>query len=120
MIVTGTSLKESVEAIQLCKAYPTVCSLSSLRSRRSPLSLLFSLFLVPLLSPLLPPCLSLLFSPSHLSGQVLNCTVGVHPHDAQTCNETTIEEMRKLAADPFVCAIGECGLDFDRMFSPQV
>lgn len=51
---------------------------------------------------------------------MLNCTVGVHPHDAKTCNDSTIPELRKLAADPSVCAIGECGLDFDRMFSAQV
>lgn len=49
----------------------------------------------------------------------LYCTAGVHPHDAKTCNENTILELRKLAKKPQVCAIGECGLDYDRDFSPR-
>lgn len=49
----------------------------------------------------------------------LYCTAGVHPHDAKTCNQNTILELRKLAKKPQVCAIGECGLDYDRDFSPR-
>ncbi len=49
----------------------------------------------------------------------LYCTVGVHPHDAKTCNKNTISELRKLAKKLQVCAIGECGLDYDRDFSPR-
>ncbi len=49
----------------------------------------------------------------------LYCTAGIHPHDAKTCNEDTIFELQKLAKKRQVCAIGECGLDYDRNFSPQ-
>jgi len=73
MIVTGTSLRESGNAVALCEKYP----------------------------------------------QTMYCTVGVHPHDAKTCDDNTIEDLRKLAENASVCAIGECGLDFDRMFTPQ-
>ncbi len=46
------------------------------------------------------------------------CTVGVHPHDAKSCDEYTIGTLRELAkGNPNVVAIGECGLDYDRMFS---
>jgi TatD DNase family protein len=46
------------------------------------------------------------------------CTAGVHPHNAKLCNENTIPTLRKLAQRNEVVAIGECGLDFDRNFSP--
>jgi len=50
---------------------------------------------------------------------VLHATAGVHPHDASSCDEHTLEALRTLAARPQVVAIGECGLDFNRNFSPQ-
>lgn len=50
---------------------------------------------------------------------VLHATAGVHPHDAKTCDDRTLESLRALAATPQVVAIGECGLDFNRNFSPQ-
>jgi TatD DNase family protein len=46
-------------------------------------------------------------------------TAGVHPHDARTCNDGTIATLRQLAQNPRVVAIGECGLDFNRDFSPR-
>lgn len=46
-------------------------------------------------------------------------TAGVHPHHAKDCDAHTIEALRVLAADPAVVAIGECGLDFNRDFSPR-
>jgi len=51
----------------------------------------------------------------------LYCTAGVHPHEAKSCNEKTIATLRELALKnpDQVKAIGECGLDFNRMFSPQ-
>lgn len=45
-------------------------------------------------------------------------TAGVHPHDAKNCNESTLGQLKQLAAQPQVVAIGECGLDYDRNFSP--
>ncbi|MCA8956707.1 MAG: TatD family hydrolase [Planctomycetes bacterium] len=49
----------------------------------------------------------------------LYCTAGVHPHDAKLCDEQTLDALRGLAKLPQVVAIGECGLDFDRDFSPR-
>src|ERR1041385_3234762 len=49
----------------------------------------------------------------------LFATAGVHPHDSRNCNETTIPELRNLATNSQVVAIGECGLDFNRDFSPR-
>lgn len=46
-------------------------------------------------------------------------TAGVHPHDAKTFDDTTLNELRELATQPQVVAIGECGLDFNRDFSPR-
>jgi len=49
----------------------------------------------------------------------LFATAGVHPHDSRNCTETTIADLRRLATDQEVVAIGECGLDFNRDFSPR-
>jgi hydrolase, TatD family len=49
----------------------------------------------------------------------LYSTAGVHPHDAKNCKEETIVKLRELAALPQVVAIGECGLDYNRDFSPR-
>lgn len=45
-------------------------------------------------------------------------TVGVHPHDAAQVTDDYIEQLRELAKQQGVVAIGECGLDFNRNFSP--
>jgi len=45
--------------------------------------------------------------------------VGVHPHDAAACSDARVTELRDLAASPKVVAIGESGLDFHYMRSPQ-
>ncbi|MFP4475617.1 MAG: TatD family hydrolase [Desulfatibacillaceae bacterium] len=47
------------------------------------------------------------------------CSVGVHPHDASSCSEDALARLRELAASERVVAWGECGLDFNRMFSPR-
>ena len=49
----------------------------------------------------------------------LPCTAGVHPHHARDCGPETIPALRELANDPHVVAIGECGLDFNRNYSPH-
>ncbi len=50
-----------------------------------------------------------------------NCfvSVGIHPHDARHCGKDVLKNLRRLAASPYVKAWGECGLDFNRMFSPR-
>jgi TatD DNase family protein len=72
MIVTGTSVKASQDALALCAQAPGT-----------------------------------LFS-----------TAGVHPHNAKQCDERTISALRRLAENKQVVAVGECGLDFNRNFSP--
>ena len=42
----------------------------------------------------------------------------MHPHDAKSWTEETEDELRGLAANAECVAIGECGLDFNRNFSP--
>ncbi|GLX67257.1 TatD family hydrolase [Paenibacillus glycanilyticus] len=73
LIITGTSLRNSVDAAQYAKQH---------------------------------------------SGKLYS-TAGVHPHDAKNCNEETIGKLRELAALPQVVAVGECGLDYNRDFSPR-
>ncbi len=47
------------------------------------------------------------------------CTAGVHPHHAIDLDEAQILELRELAADSCVVAVGECGLDYFRNYSPR-
>jgi TatD DNase family protein len=49
----------------------------------------------------------------------LFATAGVHPHHARDCGPATIGELREIAKHPRVIAIGECGLDFNRNYSPH-
>jgi TatD DNase family protein len=49
----------------------------------------------------------------------LDAAVGVHPHDASTCADAEWASVVGLAAGPRVVAIGETGLDYDRMHSPR-
>src|SRR4029078_1422200 len=51
--------------------------------------------------------------------RVLYATAGVHPHHARDCNDGTIPALRALASHPSVVALGECGLDFNRNYSPH-
>lgn len=46
--------------------------------------------------------------------------VGVHPHDAKSVSQDTIKELRELAKDPKVVAIGEIGLDYYKDYSPRI
>lgn len=45
-------------------------------------------------------------------------TAGVHPHHASEWSAETEATLRRLAGEPQVVAIGECGLDFNRNISP--
>lgn len=49
----------------------------------------------------------------------LFATAGVHPHQASTLSAAVLDELRELAARPEIVAVGECGLDYDRDFSPR-
>lgn len=49
--------------------------------------------------------------------QFLWSTAGVHPHHASEWNEQSSDDIRSLAAEQKVVAIGECGLDYNRNFS---
>lgn len=72
LLVIGTNLAESAQALALCEQFP----------------------------------------------EQLVATVGVHPHDAAAAPADFIEQLQQLAVHPSVVAIGECGLDFNRNYSP--
>jgi TatD DNase family protein len=48
----------------------------------------------------------------------LDAAVGVHPHDATKVDDTGWIRIVELAREPTIRAIGETGLDYDRVFSP--
>jgi TatD DNase family protein len=48
----------------------------------------------------------------------LDAAVGVHPHDAAKVSDAEWARIATLGADQRVKAIGETGLDYDRVFSP--
>jgi TatD DNase family protein len=50
---------------------------------------------------------------------MLYATAGVHPHHARECGPQTLAQLKALAAHPRCVAIGECGLDFNRNYSPH-
>ena len=50
---------------------------------------------------------------------VCYATAGVHPHHATEYTEECDREMRALLSHDEVVAVGECGLDFFRDFSPR-
>jgi TatD DNase family protein len=49
----------------------------------------------------------------------LYATAGVHPHHARECDAGTLPALRVIAAQPKVVALGECGLDYNRNYSPH-
>ncbi len=73
ILLTGTSVTKSEQALEIAKKYPNV-----------------------------------LFS-----------TAGIHPHDAKSMDTKSIANLKKLLEQDEVVAVGECGLDFDRDFSPR-
>ena len=50
---------------------------------------------------------------------VLYATGGVHPHHAADLTPDTLPTLHALAREPEVKAVGECGLDYFRDFSPR-
>jgi TatD DNase family protein len=48
----------------------------------------------------------------------LDVAVGIHPHDADKVGDAGWAQVAAWAVDPRVVAIGETGLDYDRVFSP--
>jgi TatD DNase family protein len=73
IIVTGTSVTSSVQAMALCEAQP----------------------------------------------KALFATAGVHPHHSADLDAHTTAALRSLLANPKFVAVGECGLDFFRDYSPR-
>jgi TatD DNase family protein len=73
IVVTGASVAESRQAVQLAEAHPSM----------------------------------------------LYATAGVHPHHARECDARTLPALRELASHPRVVALGECGLDWNRNYSPH-
>ena len=49
---------------------------------------------------------------------VLYATAGVHPHHAGELTSVGLPPLRALLAEPAVVAVGECGLDYYRNYSP--
>ncbi|GFM69032.1 preprotein translocase subunit TatD [Pseudomonas cichorii] len=46
-------------------------------------------------------------------------TAGIHPHSASDWTQDTEQKLRALLKESRVRAVGECGLDFNRDFSPR-
>lgn len=76
MVLTGTSLEESEQALALCRQWDG-------------------------------------------NQQFLFSTAGVHPHDAKDWSIDSAKGLSALLREPEVRAVGECGLDFNRDFSPR-
>jgi len=49
----------------------------------------------------------------------LYATAGVHPHHAADFDEISVQLISDLASDDAVVAVGECGLDYFRNYSPR-
>ncbi|MBL8612336.1 MAG: TatD family hydrolase [Myxococcales bacterium] len=49
----------------------------------------------------------------------LTSTAGIHPHEARTFGPLAAATLRELAQRDVVVAVGECGRDYNRDFSPR-
>ncbi len=49
----------------------------------------------------------------------LYSTAGIHPHHASELQPASIQNLQAVSAHRSVVAIGECGLDYNRNFSPR-
>ncbi|MDD2063437.1 MAG: TatD family hydrolase [Pseudomonas capeferrum] len=54
-----------------------------------------------------------------VAAEHLFATAGVHPHDAKSWDAGSERQLRQLLNEQRVRAVGECGLDFNRDFSPR-
>ncbi len=54
---------------------------------------------------------------SHQNG--MYSTAGVHPHHAKDFDQSTHQQILELSQHEKVVAVGECGLDYNRNFSPE-
>ncbi|CAH1393686.1 unnamed protein product [Nezara viridula] len=48
----------------------------------------------------------------------LYATAGVHPHEAKSWSDESLNELRNIASNSECVSIGECGLDYNKNFSP--
>ncbi len=76
LVVTGTSVQGSEQALELCQRWDE-------------------------------------------SARRLFSTAGIHPHSASDWNADSARQLRDLLSQERVRAVGECGLDFNRDFSPR-
>lgn len=51
--------------------------------------------------------------------RILRATSGCHPHHASELTPAALQQLEALAQEPCVAAVGECGLDYFRDFSPR-
>lgn len=51
--------------------------------------------------------------------KLLYCTAGVHPHHASSWHTTSKQQLSLLCDNHQVRAVGECGLDYNRDYSPR-
>ncbi|MEO0997926.1 MAG: TatD family hydrolase [Pseudomonadota bacterium] len=51
--------------------------------------------------------------------RTLRATAGCHPHHAAGYDDNLDEQIRRLAQDPLIVAVGECGLDYYRDLAPR-
>src|SRR5690554_3680308 len=49
----------------------------------------------------------------------VRCAVGIHPNHVTEADRYRLEELRPLAADPVVLAVGEMGLDYHYDRAPR-
>ncbi|HVS77982.1 MAG TPA: TatD family hydrolase [Steroidobacteraceae bacterium] len=56
---------------------------------------------------------------SRQHGGTLFATAGVHPHHAAELTSAGLAELGELTLEPEVVAVGECGLDYYRNYSPH-
>ncbi len=54
-----------------------------------------------------------------LASPRLFATAGIHPHQASSASREALAEIRELSLRDRVVAVGECGLDYNRDFSPR-